>query len=627
MNEQSRDRANPSRDRANPSRDRQGAESGFALLLVFLMAAMIAITLYSQIPRVAFQSQRQKEQLLIERGEQYQRAIQLFVRANNRYPSKIEDLENFNNHRYLRHRFKDPMTGKEEWRLIHVNAAGVFTDSIANKKKQKGTDKDTQASQNDFVGEQAFIVTDTGQQGPQGNVATTRRRQSEGGAAPVDANGQPLFPAPNLQQQNADLGNAPPPFPGAQPGVPGQPGQDANNLQLANEPPNPATVPGVPGVPGQPLMQGLPGQPQPTPGAIAGGTPGAPFPGVTVSPDTVNNLNNSLQAARPGLPGSPQQPGAAGFPQPGAGAFPQPGAGAFPQAGGVQNPSQNAAQNSTNTSSSFVGGNSFVGGDSSFVGGGGFVGSSSPAPTSTNPIPGAQPGAGVFPGNQPGFQPGVPQPGVSQPFGQPTTPQQSFAPQQNFSQPGQTPGFAQPGTATAAGGQPFGAQNQTAAQNLLSNLLTSPRQGGIAGGQPATTGQQIGAGIAGVASTSEAPSIMEYNDNTHYNEWEFIFDITKQKQTANPLGVAGTPAAALGSTPGGAPGTTLASTPQGAASASPFGGTGLGGSSIGGSQIGGTTPGGTTGAGTSGNGQTTPGGAPAQQQQSPIPTWFRFGEP
>ena len=68
-------------------------DSGYALLLVLLMGAVIAITLYMEIPRIAFDSQRQKEQLLIERGEQYKRAIQLFVKANNRWPGRIEDLE------------------------------------------------------------------------------------------------------------------------------------------------------------------------------------------------------------------------------------------------------------------------------------------------------------------------------------------------------------------------------------------------------------------------------------------------------------------------------------------------------------------------------------------------------
>ena len=76
-----------------------------------------------------FESQRAKEQLLIERGEQYKRAIQLFVKKMNRYPGTIEELESTNNIRFLRKRFVDPMTGKSEWRLIHVGAGGVFTDS------------------------------------------------------------------------------------------------------------------------------------------------------------------------------------------------------------------------------------------------------------------------------------------------------------------------------------------------------------------------------------------------------------------------------------------------------------------------------------------------------------------
>jgi len=108
-------------------------EKGFALLFVFFMAAIVALYLYWQLPRVAFESERDKEQLLIDRGEQYKRAIQLYVIAVKKYPAKIEDLENTNEKRYLRQRYIDPMTGKDEWRLIHVNAAGMLTDSLVQK--------------------------------------------------------------------------------------------------------------------------------------------------------------------------------------------------------------------------------------------------------------------------------------------------------------------------------------------------------------------------------------------------------------------------------------------------------------------------------------------------------------
>src|SRR5262249_35587992 len=104
-------------------------QRGFALLLVFLMAAAIALLLYQQLPRVAFESERSKEQLLIDRGEQYKRAIQLYFLEYKRYPAKLDDLENTNNKRYLRRRYLDPYTGKDEWRLVHTNGMAL-TDSL-----------------------------------------------------------------------------------------------------------------------------------------------------------------------------------------------------------------------------------------------------------------------------------------------------------------------------------------------------------------------------------------------------------------------------------------------------------------------------------------------------------------
>ena len=129
--------------RRRNARMRHGHESGFALLLVFLMAAVVAISLYMEIPRVAFETQRQKEQLLVERGEQYKRAIKLFVSPHGigRWPAKIEDLENTNNRRFLRHRFVDPFTGKDDWRLVHIQN-GVLTDSVLNKPKKPADQKD-----------------------------------------------------------------------------------------------------------------------------------------------------------------------------------------------------------------------------------------------------------------------------------------------------------------------------------------------------------------------------------------------------------------------------------------------------------------------------------------------------
>src|SRR5947209_18361847 len=96
---------------------RRKSEAGYALLLVYAMAATVAIMLYMQLPRVAFEAQRDKEQLLVDRGEQYSRAIQLYVRKFNRFPPDMAALENTQNIRFLRRQYIDPLTGKNEWRL------------------------------------------------------------------------------------------------------------------------------------------------------------------------------------------------------------------------------------------------------------------------------------------------------------------------------------------------------------------------------------------------------------------------------------------------------------------------------------------------------------------------------
>ena len=156
-------------------RARRKNERGFALLVVFMLAAVIALFLYAQLPRVAFESERDKEQTLIDRGEQYKRAIQLYVIATKKFPQKIEDLENTNDKRYLRRRYIDPFTGKDEWRLIHVNAAGMLTDSLVQKPP---TTPDGKPATDGGLGSAIASATTTpNPNAPQNDVNTAVRRR------------------------------------------------------------------------------------------------------------------------------------------------------------------------------------------------------------------------------------------------------------------------------------------------------------------------------------------------------------------------------------------------------------------------------------------------------------------
>ena len=78
-------------------------------LLVGMSIAAIWMT--AALPAWRQQAQRQKEEDLIFRGEQYARAIALYyVKNRNTYPPSIDVLVD---QRYLRKKWKDPITNKE----------------------------------------------------------------------------------------------------------------------------------------------------------------------------------------------------------------------------------------------------------------------------------------------------------------------------------------------------------------------------------------------------------------------------------------------------------------------------------------------------------------------------------
>jgi type II secretory pathway pseudopilin PulG len=104
-------------------------QRGSALLIVFVFAAVIAIMLYREMPIAVFEAHRQKEELLIDRGNEYKHAIRLYVRKVGTFPPSIEALENTNRMRFLRHKFDDPLTGKDDWRILHAGPGGMIVDS------------------------------------------------------------------------------------------------------------------------------------------------------------------------------------------------------------------------------------------------------------------------------------------------------------------------------------------------------------------------------------------------------------------------------------------------------------------------------------------------------------------
>src|ERR1700742_3132111 len=110
---------------ANPDAGQTDAEDGYLLLTVLVMIFLVLLALSIAAPKLAKQIQRDKEEEALQRGLQYRRAIQLYYKKFNAYPTDIKQLEKTNEIRFLRKRYKDPITGKDDWRLIHVGEAKV----------------------------------------------------------------------------------------------------------------------------------------------------------------------------------------------------------------------------------------------------------------------------------------------------------------------------------------------------------------------------------------------------------------------------------------------------------------------------------------------------------------------
>ena len=227
-------------------------EGGFALLVIFLIAAAVAFTMYQELPRAAFESARDKEQLLMDRGNQYKRAIQVFYAVNKRYPAELKDLENTGDKRFLRHRYIDPMTGKDEWRLVHTNGS-FLTDSLVTKPPaQNASNGLPGAGQTPGGGPLGANNLNTAPAAPATNTA----------ANPTDTAAVPAPLNAAAQRRPSDRGfPTGAGFPQSPAGLNPSNGTNAFGSNPANfNPDDPSTWPPITLAP--PAAQGQPGQPQ-----------------------------------------------------------------------------------------------------------------------------------------------------------------------------------------------------------------------------------------------------------------------------------------------------------------------------------------------------------------------------
>ena len=94
------------------------SEEGYVLLIAIFFLAILVLSLAVAAPQMAKSIQRDRELETFHRGRQYRRAIQLYYRKFHTYPPNIDALVKTNNIRFLRKRYIDPITGKDDWKPI-----------------------------------------------------------------------------------------------------------------------------------------------------------------------------------------------------------------------------------------------------------------------------------------------------------------------------------------------------------------------------------------------------------------------------------------------------------------------------------------------------------------------------
>jgi type II secretory pathway pseudopilin PulG len=142
-------------------------KNGYTLLILLFAVSIVSIGLIVAVPVWQTQIQREKEEELIFRGNQYVEAVRLYqLKKPGAFPSTLEELVE---EKCLRRIYKDPMTSHGEWNIILPYQRGAITQPRQTR----------QTRQNPF--ERAA----RGQRGSTLREGSSRAGQTAQGSAPV----------------------------------------------------------------------------------------------------------------------------------------------------------------------------------------------------------------------------------------------------------------------------------------------------------------------------------------------------------------------------------------------------------------------------------------------------------
>lgn len=122
----------------NPTsiRRRKPSEEGYMLVVVIFMLALLMLSFTVAAPTVRKEIQRDRDVEMMHRGKQYARAVRLYYKRFGAYPPNVDALVQQNGIRFLRKKYIDLTTGKEDWKIIRqgqqkTQTLGFFGQPLA----------------------------------------------------------------------------------------------------------------------------------------------------------------------------------------------------------------------------------------------------------------------------------------------------------------------------------------------------------------------------------------------------------------------------------------------------------------------------------------------------------------
>jgi type II secretory pathway pseudopilin PulG len=125
------------------------AARGYVLIVLMMAVFVIGLSLLIAVPLWQTELQREKEEELIFRGQQYAEAVRIFVKKNpGRFPSTLQELLD---KKCIRRLYRDPFSRDGQWNVVLASTGAAGSSSPMSARGGAGAGAGSQVAQEVLV--------------------------------------------------------------------------------------------------------------------------------------------------------------------------------------------------------------------------------------------------------------------------------------------------------------------------------------------------------------------------------------------------------------------------------------------------------------------------------------------